>query len=63
MTVNDEHTSSIKGIPGSVITIKFNDTKKKGFYRILLSRQEKKYLRISKDELIRLSLVCVDNND
>ena len=63
LTVNDEHTASIKGIPGSVITIKFNDTKKKGFYRILLSRQEKKYLRISKDELIRLSLVCVDNND
>lgn len=63
LTVNDEHTASIKGIPGSVITIKFNDTKKKGFYRILLSRQEKKYLRISKDELIRLSLVCIDNND
>ena len=63
LTVNDEHTASITGIPGSVITIKFNDTKKKGFYRILLSRQEKKYLRISKDELIRLSLVCVDNND
>lgn len=63
LTINDEHTASIKGLPGSVITIKFNDTKKKGFYRILLSRQEKKYLRISKDELVRLSLVCVDSND
>ena len=63
ITINDEHTASIKGIPGSVVNIKFNDTQKKGFYRILLSRSEKKYLRISKDELNRLSLICTGNNE
>lgn len=63
VTISDEHTASLKGIPGSTINIKFNDTKKKGFYRILLSRSEKKYLRISKDELIRLTLICIDNDD
>lgn len=63
LTINDEHTSSIKGIPGSVVNVKFNNTNKKGFYRILLSRSEKKYLRISKDELVRLSLVCTGNNE
>ena len=49
ITITDEYTSSLKGIPGSRVKIKFNDLKKKAYYRIILSRKDKKYLRISKD--------------
>lgn len=63
ITITDDHTASIEGIPGSIVTVKFKDNQKKGFYRILLSRKDKKYLRVSKDELNRLSLICLSNDD
>lgn len=62
-TITDEHTSSLTGIPGQTTQIKFNDLKKKAFYRIILSRKEKKFLRVSKDELVRLTLICTANSD
>ena len=62
ITINDEFISSIKGLPGSIVTIKFDDKKKKGFYKIILSRKDKTYLRIGKDSLIRLKLICIDND-
>lgn len=61
LTINDEHTASISGVPGTFVTIRFNDQKKKAYYRIILSRKERKFLRISKDELVRLQLVCVND--
>lgn len=61
--INDENTSSIKGIPGSIVKLRFNDTKSKGFYRVILSREEKKFLRISKDELNRITLKCISNDE
>ena len=63
VTINDENTSSIKGIPGSIVKLRFNDTKSKGFYRVILSREEKKFLRISKDELNRITLKCISNDE
>ena len=63
ITINDEHTASIKGIPGSVVNIRFNDTKTKAYYRIILSRKNNRFIRLSKDELIRVSLVCISNTD
>lgn len=63
VTINDDNTASIQGIPGSIITLKFKDNNKKGFYRVLLSRQENKYLRISKDDLNRIKLLCLSNNE
>ena len=63
ITITDEYTSSLKGIPGSRVKIKFNDLKKKAYYRIILSRKDKKYLRISKDELLRLNLICESTDD
>lgn len=63
MVISDEHTASLTGIPGQIVQIKFNDQKKKAYYRIILSRKEKKFLRVSKDELVRLSLKCISNSD
>lgn len=63
VTINDEHTASINGIPGSIVKLRFNDNKSKAFYRVILSREEKKFLRISKDELNRITLKCISNND
>lgn len=63
ITVNDEYPSSINGLPGSIVNIKFEDRKKKGFYKIVLSRKNKTYLRVSKDELVRLKLVCIGNDE
>lgn len=63
VTISDENTSSIKGIPGSIVKLRFNDTKSKGFYRVILSREEKKFLRISKDELNRITLKCISNDE
>lgn len=63
LTISDEHTASISGAPGFFVTVRFNDMKKKAYYRIVLSRKEKKFLRVSKDELIRLQLVCVANSN
>lgn len=62
ITINDEYVSSIKGLPGNEVIIKFDDKKKKGFYKIVLSRKDKRYLRIGKDELIRLKLICIEND-
>ena len=61
VTISDDHTASISAIPGALATIRFNDQKKKAFYRIVLSRKENKFLRISKDELVRLQLICVND--
>ena len=61
--ITDEKTVSIKGEPGQTVKILFNDLGKKAYYRIILSRKDKKTLRISKDELIRLNLVCISNDD
>lgn len=61
VTISDEHTASISAVPGALATIRFNDQKKKAFYRIVLSRKENKFLRISKDELVRLQLICVND--
>ncbi len=61
VTISDEHTASISAVPGAFATIRFNDQKKKAFYRIVLSRKENKFLRISKDELVRLQLICVND--
>lgn len=63
ITISDEHTASLTGIPGHLAQIKFNDQKKKAYYRIILSRKEKKFLRVSKDELVRLTLKCISNTD
>ena len=63
ITINDEHTASLKGTPGTKVKIKFKDLKKKAYYRIILSRKDKKYLRISKDELLRLNLICESTDD
>ena len=63
ITINDEHTASLKGTPGSRVKIKFNDLKRKAYFRIVLSRKDKKYLRISKDELLRLNLICLSTDD
>lgn len=63
ITINDEHSSSLKGVPGARVHLKFNDLKKKAYYRIILSRKDKKYLRISKDELLRLNLICLSTDD
>lgn len=63
ITISDEHTASLTGIPGNTVQIKFNDQKKKAYYRIILSRKEKKFLRVSKDELVRLYLTCISNSD
>lgn len=63
VTINDEHTASINGIPGSIVKLRFNDNKSKAFYRVILSREEKKFLRISKDELNRITLKCISNDD
>ena len=63
ITISDEHTASINGVPGSFVNIHFSDNKKKAYYRIILSRKENKFLRISKDELVRLQLVCVANSN
>ena len=61
VTISDEHTASISAVPGALATIRFNDQKKKAFYRIVLSRKENKFLRVSKDELVRLQLICVND--
>lgn len=63
VTINDENISSISGETGYTIKIKFNDKSKKAFYRIILSRKDKTTLRISKDELVRLTLICIDNDE
>ncbi len=63
VTINDEHTASINGIPGSIVKLRFNDSKSKAFYRVILSREENKFLRISKDELNRITLKCISNDD
>ena len=63
ITINDEHTASLTGNPGQKVKIKFNDLKKKAYFRIILSRKDKKYLRISKDELLRLNLICESTDD
>lgn len=63
VTINDEHTASINGIPGSIVKLRFNDSKSKAFYRVILSREENKFLRISKDELNRITLKCIANDD
>lgn len=63
VTVNDENISSISGNPGQLIKIKFNDKSKKAFYRIILSRKDKTTLRVSKDELVRLTLICLENDE
>ncbi len=63
IVINDEYTASINGKPGQYVKICFNDLQKKAFYRIVLSRKDKKFLRVSKDELVRLSLVCIGNDD
>ena len=63
ITINDEHSLSLKGVPGARVHLKFNDLKKKAYYRIILSRKDKKYLRISKDELLRLNLICLSTDD
>lgn len=61
--INDEYPASINGLPGSIVNIKFEDKKKKGFYKIVLSRKNNTCLRISKDELVRLKLVCIGNDE
>ena len=61
--INDEHTASIKGIPGSIVKLRFKDNNSKAFYRVILSREENKFLRISKDELNRITLKCIANDD
>lgn len=63
VTINDEHTASISGIPGSIVKLRFNDSKSKAFYRVILSREENKFLRISKDELNRITLKCIANDE
>lgn len=63
LTISDKHTASIKGLPGKTVQVKLNDTKSKAFYRIILSRKENKFLRVSKDELVRLSLICINDSD
>lgn len=62
ITITDEHPASINGIEGSIVNIKFEDKKKSGFYKIMLSRIDNKVLRIGKDDLIRLKLVCVEHD-
>ena len=62
VTISDEHTASISAVPGALATIRFNNQKKKAFYRIVLSRKENKFLRVSKDELVRLQLICVNDS-
>lgn len=61
--IDDEHTASLNGVYGQRVQIKFKDLKKKAYFRIVLSRKDKKYLRISKDELVRLNLICLSNDD
>ena len=61
--ITDEKTVSISGTPGQTVKILFNDLSKKAYYRIILSRKDKKTLRISKDELVRLNLICISNDD
>lgn len=63
LTISDNHTASIKGLPGKTVQVKLNDTKSKAFYRIILSRKENKFLRVSKDELVRLSLICINDSE
>lgn len=63
ITINDNYPVSINGMVGSVVNIKFQDNKKNGFYKIILSRKNKKTLRISKDELVRLKLICIENDE
>lgn len=63
VTIDDQNISSIKGIPGSIVKLRFNDTKSKAFYRVILSREDKKFLRISKDELNRITLKCISNDE
>lgn len=58
ITVSDEHPCSIDGTEGQVISVKFNDTNTNSFYYILLNRKTRKFLKVSKDELVRLKLVC-----
>ena len=63
ITINDEHTASLTGKVNQTVKIKFNNLSKKAYYRIILSRKEKKSLRISKDELVRLTLICTGNDE
>ena len=63
VTITDEYPASIDGLEGVTISIKFDDMKKKGFYKILLSRKDNKFLRISKDELVRLNLICINQDE
>ena len=62
ITINDEYTSSIQAEIGDKVKIKFNNLNKKAYYRIILSRKDKTILRVSKDELVRLNLICIDND-
>jgi hypothetical protein len=63
ITITDENIVSLNGKKGQTIKLNFNDLKKKAYYRVILSRKDKKILRISKDELLRLNLICLSYDD
>lgn len=63
-TIDDRHIASLQSaVVGSVVTVKFDDTQSANFYRIILSRKDSKSIKISKDKLNRLKLVCISNDD
>ena len=57
ITINDKYVSSFETVKvGTIINLVFDDTKTSSVFKIVLSRQNSKFLEISKNPLVRVQL-------
>lgn len=63
VTITDKYKNTIEGFVGKTTELKFEDTDTNEFYYVLLSRQNNSYLKLSKDKLVRVTLVCVNRTE